>query len=74
LQQDVADLGVEILGYSAMPRTGYGFGENDSSNEPNYRAKGPGLTSFMLSGRASTIYGGSSEVQRGIMSKFVLGL
>ena len=74
LQQDVADLGVEILGYSAMPRSGYGFGENDSSNEPNYRAKGPGLTSFMLSGRASTIYGGSSEVQRGIMSKFVLGL
>ena len=74
LQQDVADLGVEILGNSAMPRSGYGFGENDSSNEPNYRAKGPGLTSFMLSGRASTIYGGSSEVQRGIMSKFVLGL
>jgi alkylation response protein AidB-like acyl-CoA dehydrogenase len=74
LQQDVADLGVEILGYSAMPRTGHGFGDNQVSNEPEIRSQGPALTSFMLSGRAATIYGGSSEVQRGIMSKFVLGL
>ncbi|MDA9230375.1 acyl-CoA dehydrogenase family protein [Alphaproteobacteria bacterium] len=74
LQQDVADLGVEILGYSAMPRTGHGFGDDASSNEPQIRSQGPSLTSFMLSGRAATIYGGSSEVQRGIMSKFVLGL
>jgi alkylation response protein AidB-like acyl-CoA dehydrogenase len=74
LQQDLSDLGNEILAYSALPRTGYGFGENDASNEPPIRAGGPHNMSMMLSGRASTIYGGTSEVQRGIMSKFVLGL
>lgn len=74
LQQDMADLSVEILGDSALPRVGYGFGEGESGNQPNIREKGPTTMRSMLSGRASTIYGGTSEVQRGIMSKFVLGL
>ena len=74
LQQDMADLSIDILGDSALPRVGYGFGESDNSNEPNIREQGPASMRSMLSGRASTIYGGTSEVQRGIMSKFVLGL
>ncbi len=74
LQQDMADLSVDILGDSALPRVGYGFGEGESGNQPNIREQGPAAMRSMLSGRASTIYGGTSEVQRGIMSKFVLGL
>lgn len=74
LQQDVADLSIDILGDSALPRIGHGFGENEGGNEPSIREHGPGAMRTMLSGRASTIYGGTSEVQRGIMSKFVLGL
>jgi alkylation response protein AidB-like acyl-CoA dehydrogenase len=74
LQQDMADLSIDILGDSALPRVGYGFGESENSNEPNIREQGPATMRSMLSGRASTIYGGTSEVQRGIMSKFVLGL
>ena len=74
LQQDMADLSVDILGDSALPRVGYGFGEGESGNQPNIREQGPATMRSMLSGRASTIYGGTSEVQRGIMSKFVLGL
>ena len=74
LQQDVADLSIDILGDSALPRVGHGFGEGESGNEPSIREQGPGAMRGMLSGRASTIYGGTSEVQRGIMSKFVLGL
>jgi alkylation response protein AidB-like acyl-CoA dehydrogenase len=74
LQQDMADLSIDILGDSALPRVDYGFGESENSNEPNIREQGPATMRSMLSGRASTIYGGTSEVQRGIMSKFVLGL
>ena len=74
LQQDMADLSIDILGVSALPRVGYGFGESENRNEPNIREQGPATMRSMLSGRASTIYGGTSEVQRGIMSKFVLGL
>tara|TARA_A200000113_G_scaffold138755_1_gene124718 strand:- start:1105 stop:2304 length:1200 start_codon:yes stop_codon:yes gene_type:complete len=74
LQQDMADLSIDILGDSALPRVGYGFGESENRNEPNIREQGPATMRSMLSGRASTIYGGTSEVQRGIMSKFVLGL
>jgi hypothetical protein len=32
------------------------------------------MTHSMLFNRASTIFGGTTEVQKGIMSKFVLGL
>ena len=39
LQQDMADLSVDILGDSALPRVGYGFGEGESGNQPNIRRK-----------------------------------
>ena len=74
LQQYMADLSVDIRGDSALPRVGYGFGEGESGNQPNIRGHGPAAMRSMLSGRASAIYGGTSEVPRGIMSTFVLGL
>jgi len=50
------------------------FDPKVGDNEPNFRKEAPDMTHSMLFNRASTIFGGTTEVQKGIMSKFVLGL
>jgi acyl-CoA dehydrogenase len=73
LKQEVDMLTVEAVGYYTMPL-------QNEARQPfsNVEKIGPdhALTAFpsYLNNRASTIYGGSDEVQRNIMAKFVLGL
>ena len=73
LSQRITELGIEALAFRA------------SAFEPEARKQGSNLDPltpahglvFMpqyLNTRAATIYGGSSEVQRNIMAKLVLGM
>ena len=71
LQQKISELFVEMLGYYAHPF----FTENElGSNEsigPEYA--GPVMPHY-LNYRKVSIYGGSNEIQRNIISKAILGL
>lgn len=73
LQQDVAELAIQLIAYGASPLE-FDMVPNPMSNEPSLFEQGPSLMRSHLFGRASTIYGGSSEIQKTIMSKAVLGL
>lgn len=74
LQQDLGDLAYDMLGSESGIKAQSDFTAVPSGNAPNYRAMAPEQTRTMLFNRANTIFGGTSEVQKGIMSKFVLGL
>ena len=71
LQQTVSELFIEMLGYYAHPFFGDGhFGSNKSVG-PDYA--GPVMPSY-LNLRKASIYGGSNEIQRNVISKAILGL
>ncbi|MBT5518222.1 MAG: pimeloyl-CoA dehydrogenase large subunit [Rhodobiaceae bacterium] len=74
LQQDMGDLAYDMLGNESSIFYDSDFAPTASGNAPNYRAEAPKMTHTMLFNRASTIFGGTTEVQKGIISKFVLGL
>jgi acyl-CoA dehydrogenase len=73
MTQAIDELVVEAIAY-------YADVDQRPAREPgsNVEAVGPtyGLTAMprYLNNRAATIYGGSNEIQRGIMAKLVLGL
>ena len=73
LQQAVTELAMDIAGYYAAPL-------DQSTPDPgdNFQPVGPattnGVTQDYLNTRKVSIYAGSNEVQRNIMSKLVLGL
>ena len=73
LKQQLDGLTVSALGYYTSPQQNEARipGSNFDVVGPDY-----GITAFpaYLNNRASTIYGGSNEIQRNIMAKFVLGL
>ncbi len=64
LQQALAELEVEMGGYASLPW------QSDPIAEPAYA----NATGNYNIGRASTIYGGSNEIQKNVLAKFALGL
>jgi alkylation response protein AidB-like acyl-CoA dehydrogenase len=61
--QDRAELAVEIMGSNGLGWEGEGFSEDELNQTRNW-----------LGGKATTIYGGSAEIQNNIIAKRILGL
>lgn len=61
--QDRAELAIEIMGTSGLGWEGEGFAPEELEQ-----------TRLWLSGKASTIYGGTAEIQNNIIAKRILGL
>lgn len=71
--QRATELALEAVAYYAVPyqRAALGEGANEAPVGPDYAAT---VTARYLNTRASTIYGGSSEVQRNILARLALQL
>ena len=72
IQQRLTELYVEAAGEFAIPYGGPdGYGSNIKPNGPDYTND---ALSKYLNMRKVTIYGGSNEIQKNIISKYVLGV
>ena len=72
MQQNISQLYVEAAGeYAIMYPGPHGYSSNDKPAVPDYAANS--LSAF-LNLRKTSIYGGSNEIQKNIISKFVLGV
>jgi len=73
IQQAITELQMQAAGYYAFPFTpeANDRGWNEEPIVPDY-AQGVAPTYFNY--RKTSIYGGSNEIQRNILSKMVLGL
>ena len=72
IQQGLTEIFVEAAGEYALMYPGpHGYGSNDKPSGPEFAAES--LSSF-LNMRKTSIYGGSNEIQKNIISKFVLGV
>jgi alkylation response protein AidB-like acyl-CoA dehydrogenase len=69
--QRIADLTMEALGYYAIPFPDRQLIDNEGPIGPEPAAL---AIQRMLFGRASSIFGGSNEIQKNIIAKAVLGL
>jgi alkylation response protein AidB-like acyl-CoA dehydrogenase len=71
--QKVTELALEAMAYYGWPdqRASLGIGANQPPIGPE---AGATVTARYLNARAATVYGGSSEVQRNILARAVLGL
>ena len=71
LQQTISELFVEMLGYYAHPfYLEHEIGSNETVG-PDYAAP---VMPHYLNYRKVSIYGGSNEIQRNVISKAILGL
>jgi len=73
LQQAVTELAVDLSAYAGMP-----FDQSSANDGDNYTpvfgSEHNGVTQDYFNTRKVSIYAGSNEIQRNIMSKLVLGL
>lgn len=73
LQQSMSSLFIEIAGYYGLPYEE--FRDQFGSNEPPVGPReADGSMAHHLYGRAATIYGGSNEIQKDVISKLLIGL
>ncbi|MGH7003324.1 MAG: acyl-CoA dehydrogenase family protein, partial [Alphaproteobacteria bacterium] len=72
LKQALTELLIEAIGYYGFPydRDAMEYGWNEPPIGPDYAAT---LAPQYFNMRKTTIYGGSNEIQRGILAKFVMG-
>jgi alkylation response protein AidB-like acyl-CoA dehydrogenase len=72
IQQRITELTLEAVGHYGAPFfRGFGEGDNEHPIGPDYAHRAaPTYFNF----RKTTIYGGSNEIQRNIMTKMLLGL
>ncbi|MGB7406571.1 MAG: acyl-CoA dehydrogenase family protein [Pacificimonas sp.] len=72
IQQRITELVLEAAGHYGAPYfRGYGEGGNQYAIGPDYSQR---AAPTYFNGRKTSIYGGSNEIQRGIIAKMVLGL
>jgi len=74
LQQKVTELQVEALGPKALRAFTEAQLEDPASDPPGLEPYVAGRTAEHLISRAATIYGGSQQVQRGLIAKLAFGL
>jgi alkylation response protein AidB-like acyl-CoA dehydrogenase len=73
IQQDVSEMLSQAVGYYAHPLT-VSMTEKRSNLPPVGPQYAQSATLNYFDMRKASIYGGSNEIQRGIMAKMVLGL
>ena len=71
ISQRIATLQIEAFGYYGLPYPEQTLQDNEGPIGPEFAV--PAMKG-MLFGRASSIFGGSNEIQKNIISKAVLGL
>ena len=71
LEQEISEITLEVIGYYGIPFQDTSLGSNEPAiGDESFRA----IAGKYQNLRATTIYGGSNEIQRNIMAKAVLGL
>ena len=71
LEQEISELTLDVIGYYGIPFQDTSFGTNELAiGDETFRS----IAGKYQNLRATTIYGGSNEIQRNIMAKAVLGL
>ena len=72
IQQRITELALEAAGHYGAPYfRGFGEGDNEHPIGPDWANR---TAPHYFNMRKTTIYGGSNEIQRGIIAKMVLGL